>query len=437
MSQPAAVQPNASVQLAAVAAAANAIIITDRDGLILQVNPAFCRLTGYSADEVVGQNPRLLKSERHSEAFYAAMWERILAGEVWRGEITNKRKDGSVYVEEMTVTPVREAGAGEITHFIAIKQDITGRKEAEEKLRLAAKVFENIGEGIVVTDAAGRIEWVNRAFTAISGYSEAEAVGNNPSLLQSGKHDAAFYQEMWSALQQYGRWQGEIWNRRKNGEIYPEWLTITAIRDDSGRTTNYAAVFSDITARKQYEEAITHLAYHDALTGLPNRMLFEDRLARSLAQARRKRHLVAVLFLDLDRFKHINDTLGHAMGDLLLQQVAGRLATCLRAEDTVARMGGDEFTILLPEIRRQEGAAVVADKILQALRRPIQVGSTAVQVSTSIGIAVYPAGGADATTLLRNADAALYAAKKHGRDTFRFYGEDPDCGGPPAVTSAL
>ncbi len=281
--------------------------------------------------------------------------------------------------------------------------------------RIAADVFEHASEGILVTDRDGRIIKVNPAFTRTTGYSADEAIGKNPRILQSGQHDEGFYREFWERLTTAGSWQGDIWNRRKNGEVYPEWLNINCVRDERGEIQNYVAVFSDITERKRHELLMAHQAHHDGLTGLPNRVLFRDRLVQAMAAARRNQEGLAVMFLDLDHFKRVNDTHGHDAGDELLKQVAQRIRGAVRGSDTVARISGDEFTVMLPQIRDESGALAVAEKILDAARQPYRLASATVEVTTSIGISVFPKDGDDPETLMRAADAAMYEVKSLGR----------------------
>jgi len=292
---------------------------------------------------------------------------------------------------------------------------------SRRSLHLAEKIIDSSPQGIMITDLAGRIVSVNPAFSRLTGYRAEEAVGNTPSMLASGRHDDTFYQHMWGRITADGYWQGEIWNRRKNGETYPELLTITAIHNEQGQLTNFAALFSDITELKENEQRVTNLAYYDPLTGLPNRRLFSDRLAMALAHAHRYHTRMAVLFLDLDRFKRINDSLGHEVGDRLLQQVASRLRGCVREDDTVARQGGDEFVTLLAEIDELADATQIARRMIESLRAPIEIGGNELFVSSSIGIAVYPDDGTSEELLLRNADAAMYEAKESGRNGFRLY----------------
>jgi diguanylate cyclase (GGDEF)-like protein/PAS domain S-box-containing protein len=266
---------------------------------------------------------------------------------------------------------------GNLAGTSAIVRDISERRENEANLRLWASVFASAGEGIVVTDPAGTIVAVNPAFANITGYSEAEALGRNPRFLRSGRHDAEFYAALWRSLAETGQWQGELWNMRKSGEIYPEWLTISSVRDRQGRTTQYVAVFSDITAVKESQEALYHLAHHDPLTGLPNRVLLRDRLDHALQRARRDRQGVAVIFVDLDRFKQINDTLGHPVGDEILKLAARAMAAQLRASDTIARVGGDEFIIVLENEVSSYSVSTVARKLVEIFAQPFPVAGPA------------------------------------------------------------
>ncbi len=292
---------------------------------------------------------------------------------------------------------------------------------SQQHLRLTTKVFESTFEGIMVTNADNVIESVNPAFTQITGFNAHEVVGSTPAILASGRHDAEFYRKMRADLDGVGHWQGEIWNQRKNGEVYPEWLSINAVRNPEGQITNYIAVFSDITKRKAAEDQMRFLAHHDALTSLPNRVLFAERLSHAIAHARRNGKVVAVMFLDLDRFKQVNDTLGHPVGDQLLQTVAQRLTGCVRAEDTVARMGGDEFTVILEEINDAAHVVPVARKVIAALAQPMTLEGKPLAITTSLGISLYPEHGEEPDSLIRHADTAMYQAKESGRNNFQFF----------------
>ncbi len=288
-------------------------------------------------------------------------------------------------------------------------------------LRLAQLAFESASEGMMVTDATGRILAVNPAFSEISGYRADEAIGNTPAMFASGQHDDDFFRNMWGVLASAGRWSGEVINRRKSNDVYAGWLSIVAVSEAGGRVTRYVGLFSDITERKREEEYIRRLAHFDALTGLPNRILFGDRLRRMMALLERSNGKMALLYLDLDRFKPVNDRYGHAFGDKVLIEVAKRMAACLRDSDTLSRRGGDEFVALLSGDDSNSSAALVSRKLIDAVARPMLIDGHSIEVGVSIGVAIYPADGADADALLEAADTALYAAKQETRGNFRFY----------------
>ncbi len=405
--------------------AANAIVITDIDARIEWANPAFTKLSGFSLEEAIGRNPgELVNSGKHDQRFYREMWETILSGQVWRGDIVNRNKAGDLYDMSLVIAPVID-GAGTIRHFVAILQDITERKRTELELQIAATAFES-QEGMFVTDASNVILRVNRAFADITGYPAAEAVGNTPALLASGRHDAAFHIAMREEIARNGTWQGEIWHRRKNGEVHPEWLTVTAVKNSSGEISRYVGTLTDITARKAAEDEIRHLAFYDPLTLLPNRRLLLDRLHQALAISARSKRLGALLFLDLDNFKTLNDTLGHDKGDLLLQQIAQRLATCVREGDTVARLGGDEFVVMLEDLSPLSAdaaaqAEIVGEKILGSLAQPYALAGHEYHSTSSIGVTLFSGQRETVEDLLKRADLAMYQAKSAGRNTLRFF----------------
>lgn len=320
---------------------------------------------------------------------------------------------------QLTCQPVVDDG--QVERLVGAVQDITSRMEAEKSLRQAARVFESTAEGVVITDPDEHILAVNKAFTEITGYSEDEVLGETPRLLKSGRHHKSFYQTLWEELEQTGFWRGEIWNSHKNGDVYPELMTISAVLDDAGEVTHYVGVFRDITHIKRSEEQLAFLAHHDPLTGLPNRSLFQLRLEHCIQRAHRNGRKVALLFLDLDRFKVINDTLGHLFGDALLKQAAESLARQVRAEDTIARLGGDEFVIVLEEIGSVNDAAIFAERILTIFSRPFRIRERDLFVTASIGISIYPDDGKDLDTLLRHADIAMYRAKDLGRNAFALF----------------
>lgn len=291
----------------------------------------------------------------------------------------------------------------------------------DSQLELTAKAFEFSREGIFVADSKANILKINQAFTEITGYTAAEVIGRKPRSLCSGQHDAAFYANMWNAILATGYWQGEVWDQRKDGDLFPEWLTISSVTNKSGNVLNYVGLFSNIAAKKRAEARTEYLAYHDVLTGLPNRALFNDRLAGAIALAQRHNHSLGVLFLDLDGFKEVNDWFGHDGGDLLLKQVAARLAECIRESDTVARLGGDEFAVVLNELSGEHHAEGVAAKILRTLQRAFVVGGREVRVTTSIGIALFPEHDTDGCGLLKKADAAMYLAKGKNKNNFQIF----------------
>ena len=298
---------------------------------------------------------------------------------------------------------------------------VTERKRSHDALQLASTIVESTADGVVVTDPRGNIIATNPAFTEITGYSADEVRGRTPSILKSDRQEEDFYGQLWASILTAGEWQGEIWNRRKSGEVYPEWLTISAVRGAGGEIRNFVGVFSDISAIKRTQADLERLAHFDPLTSLPNRVLFHDRMQHALERAQRYGHRVGVLLLDLDGFKTINDSLGHPVGDQLLQLVAARLGTCVRVEDTVARLGGDEFAVILSELGDGADAVEVIRRILAAIQVPFEMAGGTGMVTTSIGVAVFPDDGPNVTELIRNADAAMYEAKGAGRNTYRFY----------------
>jgi diguanylate cyclase (GGDEF)-like protein/PAS domain S-box-containing protein len=296
-------------------------------------------------------------------------------------------------------------------------------RSPESSWRQLGTFLDHTAEAILITDAKTRIVYINQSFTRVTGYSWKEASGKTPRLLHSGRQSAEFYAHMWKCIHSTGRWQGEIWNRRKSGEIYPEWLSITAIKGGSGKVEHYLAIFSDITLRKREERELYDLATHDALTGLPNRYFFSERFRHAMVRAKRAANLVALLYLDLDGFKPVNDALGHRCGDRLLQTVAKRLKRSVREVDTVARLGGDEFAVILEQLSQPRDAAATAKKLLRALARPYLLEGHKAKLTASIGITVYPLDGEDVDMLLKRADGAMYRAKTERRNDYRFWGD--------------
>ncbi|MDA8231268.1 MAG: PAS domain S-box protein [Magnetospirillum sp.] len=388
------------------------LLIDPSDGAIVDANDAAGRYYGYSVDRLkslaIGDINIMTGAELAVEMAEASREHR--SHFFFRHRLANSE----VRDVEVHSGPLELGGR---TLLFSIIHDISERRHAEEALRLAANVFAHTQEGILVTDTAGTILDVNPAFTRLTGYERDEIVGRSPRMLQSGRQGAEFYRAMWESLRTTGHWNGEVWNRRKSGEIYPQWLDISAVRDQRGRPTHFVAVFHDISLLKRQEEALAHIAHHDALTGLPNRMLLADRMRQAIADARRGGWLVAVAYMDLDGFKPVNDLHGHAAGDALLVEIGGRIGRCLRGGDTVARLGGDEFVVLLPGLRGSAEYEAVLRRIAAAIAEPFTPPGTtaAVTVTASIGVSVYPDDDTDPDILLRYADQAMYRAKQAGK----------------------
>ncbi|MDR3436054.1 EAL domain-containing protein [Telmatospirillum sp.] len=399
----------------------------DLEGRYLYVSPASVTLFGQTEDDLIG---RLAIDFTHPDdvALFPAVIAQILKEQGVRTLTFRRRhKDGRYSWVESKVQGVRDA-TGAVTQIILTARDISERRQAEEDLRVAATAFET-QEGMVITTSDQTILRVNQAFSEITGYAPSDAIGHKATLLKSGRHDQAFYDAMWTKIAETGMWRGEIWNRRKNGEIYPEWLTITAVKNPAGEVTHYVGAFTDITKRKATEEAIEHLAFYDPLTRLPNRRLLMDRLTQALVANARSKRGGALLFIDLDNFKTVNDTLGHDKGDLLLQQTAKRLISCVRKSDTVARLGGDEFVVMLEDLsaNRNEAAVqarTIGDKILAALNEPYKITSYECDSSSSIGITLFCNHGDDVDAIIKHADLAMYRAKTSGRNSLCFF--DPE-----------
>ncbi|MBV4540610.1 phosphodiesterase DibA [Pseudomonas vlassakiae] len=309
-----------------------------------------------------------------------------------------------------------------LLNFIGIGARL--RSEDRERLRMAAAVFDSTLEGVLVTDRQGLIVHVNRAFMRITGYQQEEVLGHRPSKFKSGRHGVPFYQQIYAALAEKGEWSGEIWNRRKSGEIYPQWQTICAIRDDSGELSHYVAVFSDISAIKHSEQELAYLAHHDPLTGLPNRLLFNDRTEQALASAQVNKRGCALLLLDLDHFQSINDGLGHTIGDQLLKLVGERLREAVGSNVTLARLGGDEFAVLAENCQQIGQAGKLAQGIIERMREPFEFDDHRLFISASVGISLFPTDALSAEQLLRNADSALFKAKDNGRACYALYTEE-------------
>jgi diguanylate cyclase (GGDEF)-like protein/PAS domain S-box-containing protein len=390
----------------------------DRDSVYVSGNASCARVLGVDPSALVGK-----VDEDFFPADLAAQHREGDCRVMEQGAIQTKEerwnRDGQDQVIRVTKVALRD-DLGQVYGTLGISEDVTERKKAEDQLRLAAQVFERAGEGIMVTDAEQRVLTVNAAFTVITGCSAEEICGQTPRTLKSGLHEPSYYQEMWASIAERGWWQGEIWNRRKSGELYLGWLTINSVRNESGVVTNYVGMFSDITAVKETQRRVDYLATHDELTGLPNRTLFLDRLRQTIVRASRKASYFALMFVDLDNFKVVNDSLGHAAGDALLIEVSKRLRRCVRAMDSVARFGGDEFALLIDDTNASE-VEVAASRVAATLGELVLIAGKGIHVSASIGICFFPDDGSDPETLLKNADSAMYHAKEEGKSTFRFF----------------
>lgn len=386
-------------------------------------------MLGYLPGEIPGQfNEWVKRLHPDDKERVLAAGEKHLKGETefFREEYRLQCKDGSYKWILARGKVVARDNAGRPLRIIGTQTDITERKKIETELDLAASVFENNSESIMITTAPDNLVLrVNKAFSEITGYSPEEVVGMHPRMLTASKQSEEFYETLWNSVKTTGRWRGELWSRRKNGEVYPGWLVITDIKNSEGVPTHYVSVLADISERKIAEQRIHHLAYYDTLTGLPNRPMLDDHLKHALANAHRNGSRIALLFMDLDNFKTVNDSLGHIAGDLLLASTAERISSCVREGDTVARLGGDEFVVVLPDLTNDEdamrAAATVAEKVRLLMGAPFDLDGHEVVVTPSIGIAIYPSDADNAVDLIRNADTAMYHAKSRGRNNHQFY----------------
>jgi diguanylate cyclase (GGDEF)-like protein/PAS domain S-box-containing protein len=397
------------------------LLIEPVSGVIINANQAASKYYGYSLAELIGM-PIARINTMTAEAV-AQERQRALRQERSHFNFTHRLASGELRDVEVYSSPI---DSGNRPVLFSIVHDITERTRAENTLKLAASVFSNAREGILITDAEGCIVDVNETFSRITGYTRDEAVGRNPRLLKSERQSPEFYASMWQGLIDKGHWYGEVWNRRKDGEIYAEMLNISAVRDDAGRTINYVALFTDITPIKAHQQQLEHIAHYDALTSLPNRVLLADRLQQAMARTQRHGRLLAVAYLDLDGFKAINDQNGHDIGDELLIAVARRMKSALREGDTLARLGGDEFVAVIADLEQPESCELVLGRLLQAASEPVPLADKTLQVSASIGVTLYPQDGADTDKLLRHADQAMYLAKQAGKNRFHLFDVDQD-----------
>lgn len=394
------------------------IIRYDRDCRVHYMNPSMVRTINSELLPEVGKLPVAATPDSPLIRDLQSMVERVMvSGERVETEFEIKHPDGSLHWHHVIFVPELNK-EGEVVGALGIGRDINERKRGEENLRVTASVFDTTQEAIVITNADNCIIDVNHAFTIITGYARDEVLGRDPRLLSSGRQDKAFYESMWKSLEEKRAWRGEIWNRRKEGELFAELLSISVICDDAGRVQRYVGVFSDITYFKAHEEELSQVANYDALTGIPNRRLLADRLGQAIAHAQRVGKLLAVCYLDLDGFKEVNDRYGHQTGDELLVDITRRLQDELRAGDTLARLGGDEFIMLFNDLAHVGECTQVLERLMQTIATPVLLGEHLVGVSASIGVAFYPEHGEDGDTLLRCADQAMYIAKQNGKNRF-------------------
>ena len=397
------------------------VITMDLAGYITSWNKGAEQLFGYRAEEAVGRNILFLYADESDDdlQFNDAFLER--GGREM--EVRRRRKSGEIFWASLSLSLMRDA-EGEAVGLIGYLSDITDRLAAAEDLRLHASIFEHSGEGILITDADERIVAVNKAFCRITGYSKEEVLGRSAHMFDSVHQDEDFYRHMREEIRTSGSWRGEMLEMKKGGEVYPKWASVGAMKNPEGRISHYFSIFSDISERKRAEERIHHLAYYDALTDLPNRSLLNKLVTQTLAAAARSRAHGALLFIDLNRFKPINDTLGHEVGDRLLKQVGERFRATLRSEDLMARLGGDEFVAGLFNIAKREHAGIVAQKLLTALDEPFLIDGNELRLGACIGISIYPQDGDNAETLLRYADIAMYRAKQTRQNAYMYYSEE-------------
>lgn len=396
------------------------IVVRDCDGNVLMANEPLLQMLDYSAEDLQDSSTKLMCDKDECRNFDSVLTDK---NKVF--ECEQRTRTGTKVPVEVHSTCITFAGEKAILSAV---RDITKRREKEWHLRQLSLVVENITEGMLVTDMDGTILAVNRAFSQISGYTEAEVLGKNPRLLQSGLHDADFYRGMWDELLEHGVWQGEIWNRSKIGKIYPEWLTIRRLEDEQGHSRRYVAIFTDLSTQKAQEEKLVEMAHTDLLTGLPNHMLFRDRLQQAILHVdneREEKHsLMAVMTMGLDNFKKVNDSLGHGAGDRVVVETSKRLLACVQESDTLSRLRGDEFALLLPDIRDKHALRQVAAQLLSAVREPLHVAGVDLFMTASIGIALYPQDADDHAMLMQHADTAMHQAKERGRDRYCFFSSE-------------
>ena len=405
-----------------VEAAPDAWLIVDSSGHIRGVNARTLSMFGYSQEDMLGMKVEALMPPRlrhqhvgQRKGFFSNLMSRPIDKS---GDLIAISKDGREFPVEISLSHTRKNDA---SLAIAAMRDVSKKRKAEQRLRLTQQVFEITAEPILITDSEKHILDMNDAFCRLTGYSREELMGQTPAMLGSGRHDEAFYQSIWQSLENSDHWQGEVWNRHKDGEACPNLVTISSVKNHTGQTTHFVATYSDISSLKENEDRLELLAHFDQLTSLPNRMLFHDRLRGARARAHRNQTIVAVMYVDLDGFKAVNDTLGHAAGDQLLGKVAAQLRACVREDDTVARLGGDEFAVLFNGLEDAALIEQLAERIVSSLNITVNCDSGPLQVSGSAGISIYPLDGENEENLLERADQAMYEAKRRGKHQYCFY----------------
>ncbi|VAW48653.1 diguanylate cyclase/phosphodiesterase (GGDEF & EAL domains) with PAS/PAC sensor(s) [hydrothermal vent metagenome] len=398
------------------------IALKDLSGQFIWVNPCFCQVFGLTESKVIGR--------RASDILSSNIVDELAELD---SVVLNQNKSVNKEVELLINGCSRffvlvkfpwQTSDQQLCGIGCILTEITAQKVLEKSYGLAQKVIDNASEAVVFTDAKGLITDINDAYEKITGYQRSELIGRNPNVLKSGRHDRSFYQDMWIQIKTQGYWSGEVWDRRKSGEIYPKWLMINAMLDEKKSAVGYVGIFSDLSDQKEAEQKLKELSFYDPLTHLPNRVLFKDRLSVGISIAKRDKHQLAVLLIDLDRFKVVNDSLGHNAGDELLELISQRFLTLGRESDTVARLGGDEFAVLLPELNSPEDASVVAQNFIDALLKPFHLQGHNLNISASIGISVFPCDGVDVDGLVKRAELALYKAKEQGRNHYQYFSQE-------------
>jgi diguanylate cyclase (GGDEF)-like protein/hemerythrin-like metal-binding protein/PAS domain S-box-containing protein len=398
--------------------ASDGIHILDTNGHIIEASDSFCLMLGYSREEVIGMHVTQWDSALSGSELTNVIAKQLCSKTRSQFETRHRRKDGTEFDVEVSGNPVQLWGKQVLFNS---SRDITDRKLTEKRLSITASVFDISQEAIAITDADNNIIDINPAFTKITGFSREEVIGKNPNILSSGRQSKDFYVNLWKALNEKGIWRGEIWNRKKSGQIYPEMLSISVLKENTGKVLTHVAMFSDISNLKQHEDELIRVAHFDALTNIPNRILLADRMKQGISQTSRDQNMMAICYLDLDGFKPINDKLGHQVGDDVLIEMARRIGVTIRGGDTVARLGGDEFVILLLGLSKGEECVTTIERLLEAIATPIAVKNKTVSVTASIGVSIYPLDEEDPDTLLRHADQAMYIAKQSGKNRFHIY----------------